>query len=212
MTTFYLIRHGTTAWVEQQKLHGITDVPLNENGLRQAARVAQALKGVSARYLLSSPLSRAMQTAELIGRSTSLTPEVRQGLIEIDFGWKEGKKTLDDTDPNISPFIEKLDHYWLCLIRLVSGESQGHFRERIRKEWDAIRSYAGGENTIIVAHAGVLGVILEQCFGDAYRGNYSYYVTYPCSISEIEDTTDGKYKLIRLNDYSHLKEWYPNGD
>ena len=212
MTTFYLVRHGTTAWVDQQKLHGITDIPLNDNGLRQAAKTAEAIKGVPAKHLLSSPLSRAMQTAEIIGRAASLTPEARRGLIEIDFGWKEGKKTLDDTDPSIPPIVEKLDHYWLCLIRLVSGESQGHFKERIRREWDAIRSYAGGENTIIVAHAGVLGVILEACFGDAYRGNYSYYVTYPGSISEIEVGTEGQYKLVRLNDYSHLKEWYPNGN
>jgi broad specificity phosphatase PhoE len=211
LTTFYLVRHGTTAWVEKQLLHGVTDIPLNDNGLRQAAKAAEALKGVSAKHLLCSPLSRAMQSAEAIGQSVGLTPELRQGLIEINFGWKEGRKTLDDTDPNIPPVIEKLDHYWLCLIRLVSGESQGHFRERIRREWEAIRSDAGEENTIIVSHAGVLSVILELCFGAAYRGSYSYYVTYPCSISEIAIDADGQCKLVRLNDYSHLKEWYPDG-
>ncbi len=211
MATFFLIRHGTTAWVDQQLLHGITDIPLNDNGLRQAARTAEALKGISAGRLLSSPLTRAMQTAEIIGQIVGLTPEPVEGFREIDFGWMEGKKTRDDTMEDYPLWLERCDHYWMSFVRLVSGESLQRFRRRITQEWEKVRSGNGKENIIIVAHSGVLGVILESCLGNSLRGNKSYYVSYPCSITEISVDEMGRCIPVRLNDYAHLSEWYPNG-
>jgi broad specificity phosphatase PhoE len=120
LTTFYLVRHGTTDWVEKQLLHGITDIPLNEAGLKQAAKTAEAMKGIHAKYLFCSPLTRTIQTAELIGRAVGLTPQPRQGLIEINFGWKEGKKTRDETNGDCPIILEKLEHYWMCLIRQIA--------------------------------------------------------------------------------------------
>lgn len=210
MATYYLIRHGTTAWVDRQLLHGVTDIPLNDNGLRQAAKTAEALKGLRVQHLLSSPLSRAMQTAELIGQAVGLTPEPRAGLIEINFGWMEGKQIHDDTMGDHSILQEKIDHYWLSFIRLVSGESLNRFRKRVINEWNAIRDSLPDEDAIIVCHSGVLTAILEYCFGNAYRGSKPYYITHPCSITEIKTVDNRCYQLVRLNDHSHLKEWYPD--
>jgi broad specificity phosphatase PhoE len=212
LATLYLIRHGTTDWVDQQILHGVTDIPLNENGLKQAARTAEALKGIQAKYLFSSPLTRAMQTAEIIGRSINLIPQPVQGLIEIDFGWREGKRVHDDTIDGYPPILERLDHYWLCFIRFLSGESQGEFKKRVKEEWRTLQASISDENALIVCHSGVLSAILEQCFGNNYRGEMSYYISYPCSITEIKTDGNGHYELVRLNDYSHLSEWYPHAD
>ena len=60
MKNLLLVRHGTTDWVDNNILHGITDIPLNANGLRQAREVAEALKHVPARHLYSSSLKRSM--------------------------------------------------------------------------------------------------------------------------------------------------------
>ena len=57
MKTLLLVRHGTTDWVDNNILHGITDIPLNANGLRQAREVAEALKNVPASHLYSSSLT-----------------------------------------------------------------------------------------------------------------------------------------------------------
>lgn len=210
MATYYLIRHGTTAWVDRQLLHGVTDIPLNDNGLRQAAKTAGALKGLRVQRLLTSPLSRAVQTAELIDQTIGLTPEPRAGLIEINFGWKEGKWVRDDTVEGYPHILEKLEHYWLSFIRLVSGESLTRFRKRVINEWNAIRESFPNEDAIIVCHSGVLTAILEYCFGNAYRGGKPYYITHPCSVTEIKTDDSGGYQLMRLNDHSHLKEWYPD--
>ncbi len=210
MATYYLIRHGTTAWVDQQLLHGVTDIPLNDNGLRQAAKTAEALKGIRVSRLLSSPLTRAMQTAGIIGQAVGLSPQPVEGLKEIDFGWMEGKKIRDDTIEDYPVWLERLDHYWMCFIRLTSGESQSRFRKRIEREWKLIRESLPDEDAIIVCHSGVLTVILELSIGHTYRGNKSYYITYPCSITEIKADSSGRYQLVRLNDHAHLSEWYPD--
>jgi len=210
LATYYLIRHGTTAWVDQQLLHGVTDIPLNDNGLRQAAKTAEALKGIRVSRLLSSPLTRAMQTAGIIGQAVGLSPQPVEGLKEIDFGWMEGKKIRDDTIEDYPVWLERLDHYWMCFIRLTSGESQSRFRKRIEREWKLIRESLPDEDAIIVCHSGVLTVILELSIGHTYRGNKSYYITYPCSITEIKADSSGRYQLVRLNDHAHLSEWYPD--
>ena len=58
MRTFYLVRHGTTEWVENRILHGITDIPLNESGMKQAQAAGRALAGIDASRLYTSTLSR----------------------------------------------------------------------------------------------------------------------------------------------------------
>lgn len=73
MKTLYIVRHGETDWNKMGKYQGITDVPLNENGLNQAKACGQALKDVKFDRILSSDLSRALVTAEVIrGERTTL--------------------------------------------------------------------------------------------------------------------------------------------
>ena len=89
MKTLYIVRHGETDWNKIGKYQGITDVPLNENGLNQAKACANALKDVTFDRILSSDLSRALVTAETIrgDRTTSITVDKR--LRELNFGdWK----------------------------------------------------------------------------------------------------------------------------
>ena len=210
MATYYLVRHGTTAWVDEDRLHGITDVPLNDNGIRQAQNAAEALRGVKARYLISSPLQRALQTAQAIEKTTGLTATPIQGLTEINFGWMEGKKIPDDLKKNHAPIIYMVNHRWLDFIRTISGDSRKKFRERAEGTFEEIRQQYGNENAIVVAHSGILDVILTRYFGDPNQGNY--YALYPGSITEIEINESGTARLVRFNDHAHLKEWYPDGN
>lgn len=212
MTTYYLVRHGTTAWVDQQLLHGITDIPLNENGLQQAQRTSVAMQGIQADHLFSSPLSRTLQTAETIGKTVRLAPVTRQGLIEINFGWMEGKVIHDDVQADKPKYIYMLNHYWLNFIRFISGDSRNKFYKRVRTEWHQLQDDTHGQNTIIVAHSGVLDVILTECFGLPKDSRLPYYFLHPCSITEISIDEQGKPQLIQLNNHAHLQEWYPDHD
>jgi len=89
ITRVYLIRHGATAFSAADRFSGATDVPLSEEGERQAARLGQRLAHEPIAALYSSPLQRALQTAALV--APRLTPIPCAGLREIDYGHWEGR-------------------------------------------------------------------------------------------------------------------------
>jgi len=131
LTRYLLVRHGTTAWVDTNLLHGITDIPLNQRGREQAATVAQALSDRDADKLYSSILSRCAETAQIIGTSTNLSPIMMDALVEIDFGWLEGKPIRDHDNGEYSKLVEFFDHHYFNIVRAISGESKSKFNKRV---------------------------------------------------------------------------------
>ena len=90
-TTFALIRHGQTDWNAAARIQGATDIPLNDVGRGQAVDAVAPLKRYDWDFIVSSPLSRAAETADLIGEQLGLDVARRvPGLIERDYGPAEG--------------------------------------------------------------------------------------------------------------------------
>lgn len=89
--SFLCLRHGATDWNRQGRFQGRTDNPLNDDGTAQAHAAAEKLRAVELGHVVSSPLLRAVQTAEIIANVASKTVSLDQGLIELDFGSFEGK-------------------------------------------------------------------------------------------------------------------------
>lgn len=90
MTEILLIRHGETAWNAVKRLQGFCDVPLNEEGVRQAESLAAALQTERVAAVYASDLQRAQQTAAAIARSGGLTVQTDADLRERCFGAFEG--------------------------------------------------------------------------------------------------------------------------
>lgn len=87
----YLIRHGQTDWNLQGRFQGREDIPLNENGIRQAEQCGMALRGETYDAIISSPLLRAKKTAEIIAKYVLLKDVItEQDLIERDFSGVSG--------------------------------------------------------------------------------------------------------------------------
>jgi broad specificity phosphatase PhoE len=89
--SFICLRHGATDWNRQGLFQGRTDNPLNDDGIAQAHAAAEKLQPVALAHVVSSPLLRAVQTAEIIANIASSTVTLDHGLIELDFGSFEGK-------------------------------------------------------------------------------------------------------------------------
>jgi broad specificity phosphatase PhoE len=85
----WLLRHAETEWSRDGRHTGRTDVPLTEEGRARARELAHRIAGREFALVLSSPLSRALETAELVG----LVPQVRDDLVEFDYGEYEGITT-----------------------------------------------------------------------------------------------------------------------
>ena len=100
----YIIRHGQTELNNAHVLQGRSDCPLNENGIAQAREVGQWLadQGIEFSYVYSSPLKRAIRTAELIAQGNPIVIDDR--LIEMDYGPYEGMD-LKNPAPEIITFF-----------------------------------------------------------------------------------------------------------
>jgi broad specificity phosphatase PhoE len=88
-----LVRHGETDWSAAGKHTGRTDVPLNERGRREARGLAGMLAGRRFELVLTSPLSRAVETCRLAGLGDRAL--VRDELAEWDYGAYEGRTTAE---------------------------------------------------------------------------------------------------------------------
>ena len=93
LANVYLVRHGETAWAISGQHTGRTDIPLTEQGERDAQAMSVRLKGMSFAQVLTSPLQRARRTAELAGFGDCAQPD--SDLMEWDYGAYEGRRTAE---------------------------------------------------------------------------------------------------------------------
>ena len=89
---FWFLRHGETDWNVQGISQGNVDIPLNATGIAQARAAAVKLRNRGIATIVSSPLSRARVTAELVGETLELSVALDPDLREVAFGVQEGQK------------------------------------------------------------------------------------------------------------------------
>jgi broad specificity phosphatase PhoE len=89
----YLVRHGETAWSLSRRATGRTDLPLTERGEQSVQWLRTRLQGLSFGKILTSPLRRALRTAELAGFGAS--SESDDDLTEWDYGAYEGRRVAE---------------------------------------------------------------------------------------------------------------------
>jgi probable phosphoglycerate mutase len=93
MTVVYLIRHGLNDWTGKRLIGGTPGVHLNATGRQQAVAVAAALRKLPIESIYSSPLERAMETAEPLSQLLNLPIQPHEGLKEVNFGDWQGFTT-----------------------------------------------------------------------------------------------------------------------
>ena len=85
-----IVRHGQTEWNKKEIFRGRSDIPLDKIGLKQANAIAENLCHLNIKTIYSSPLKRALATAQAIGEKACLKPVVENDLIDFDFGQWQG--------------------------------------------------------------------------------------------------------------------------
>lgn len=154
-------RHGETDWNIAGILQGWTDVPINEQGRRQAYELVGSFSHAKFSRVYSSPLIRSLETAEIIARSLRLDPpECHEGLKERHFGVIQGipKSELADLNPVLLQQILKRNP----ATDFEQGESMDEFADRVL---DAIISIArpnAGKRILAITHGWVMDVITRH--------------------------------------------------
>lgn len=126
----YLIRHGETDYNKSKRLQGSTDIPLNAYGIELAEKTAEGMKEVHLDRIYTSPLIRAVRTAEIIRRNRPIEIIPADGLKEISFGDFEGWTFLDEKTGNPRPEFENFFDAPEKYPTPPNGESFIHLMER----------------------------------------------------------------------------------
>jgi broad specificity phosphatase PhoE len=166
-----LIRHGETHWNKDGLVQGgDSDIQLNDTGLEQARRLAAFLQNERIIAILSSPLQRAVATAEIIASHHQLPVEIDQGLREIKVGDLEGMSISKLT----TTFSQFLLQQWQDRenIRLPNRESLVELQRRV---WEVVEhllvrhgtnsKYNQGTAVVIVSHYFVTLAIVLKALG-----------------------------------------------
>ena len=156
-TRIIAIRHGETAWNVDTRIQGHLDIPLNETGRRQAARMARALADEPIRAIYASDLSRAWETAQCLGRALNIEVISEPGLRERSFGDFEGKTfaEIEALLPDQSLLWRKRDPHF----QPAGGESLLMLRNRVVATSERLAAEHPGELIAVGGHGGVMDVL-----------------------------------------------------
>lgn len=148
----YVIRHGKTDWNLESRMQGQTNTKLNELGIEQANRVRKIIEEKNIDLIISSPLDRAKQTAEIINKNMNKPIEYNEKIMERNFGILEGK---------IANEIKNLDDYFEYHKneKIEKGEKIQDFVNRVFEGMKQIEENHQDKNVLVVTHGGVARAI-----------------------------------------------------
>ena len=200
MTEIILARHGETRWNVEEVFRGRIDVELNETGIKQAELLAEYLSNAKIDAIYSSPLKRALKTAEIITRHHKLKVEIAPGLIDLDYGNWQGLPHQEVKDKFKELYREWIKHP--DKVRIPFGESLGDVRKRAVGVVDKI--IAEYEGTVaLVSHRVVNKVLICALLGldDSHFWNIRLDT---CGITTFT-YEKGRFILAEHNNTSYLK-------
>jgi len=162
MTEIILVRHGETEWNVEEVFRGRIDIELNETGLKQAELLAEYLGEINIDAVYSSPLKRALKTAEVIARYHKLEVEIALGLIDFNFGKWQGLPRQE-----VKRRYKQLYAQWIKnphLVQMPEGETLSEVRERALAVVDEVVAKHGGA-VVLVSHRVVNKVLICALLG-----------------------------------------------
>lgn len=142
----YVTRHGETDWSAQSKVMGKIDIELNAKGIEQAKATRDALAGTKIDLIISSPLNRALKTAEIINEALNVELVTDARISERDFGEFEG---LNRNDFDFNGFCSFQKNY-----EYQEAENIKHFFNRVYDFLDSLNLLDSDLNILLVTHGG----------------------------------------------------------
>lgn len=161
MGRIYLLRHGETEWNRQRRVMGSLPIALSGTGVQQARALAEALARRPLAAVYSSPLRRAMQTAEILAAPHGLQPVPVPDLTELSFGEWEGKSWEELR-------LLRLYQEWRAdptSVTLPGGGTIAQVQERAVAALERLRATHPEQRLAVVSHAEVIKCLLCHYLG-----------------------------------------------
>jgi broad specificity phosphatase PhoE len=201
MAELILARHGETVWNVEKVYRGRTDVNLDEVGIKQAELLGKHLSNWELETIYSSPLRRALDTANIIARYQKIGVHIAEGLIDFDYG--EWQSLPEQRAKSLYPTLHDEWHNNPHKVRMPGGESLEDVKKRAIKVVNAVLSEYQG-SIVLVSHRVVNKVLICSLLG--LDNSYFWNIKQDVGGITIFNYVDGRFVLTRHNDTSHLKE------
>ena len=201
MGQFYWVRHAESDWNAEDRLCGRTDAPLSERGRLQARRLAERFAALPVEALYTSPLRRAVETAELIAERHGIQPVVEPRLVELNYGAWEGMTFAEILQRDGGIF-----HAWdadPAAVATPAGESGEEALARTTPFLDTLRGRHPQGNAVVVSHKTISRLMVCYVLGLS-PSEYRRRLTVDNAAVSIIQPEEGGWRLVLLNDTSHL--------
>lgn len=202
-TTFVLLRHGETALTGEQRFSGSggSDPSLSAVGRAQAERAAAALAAQGGvRAVVSSPLARCRQTAEVAATRLGLPVALEQGLRETDFGAWDGLTFAEAGERYPAEFAD-----WLGSTSVAppGGESFARVAARVAEARDRLLDTYRGRTVLLVSHVTPIKTLVRLALGAPPEAIFRLYLA-PAALCAIAYHGDGNTSVRYVNVTGHL--------
>lgn len=201
MTRIIVVRHGRTEWNRVERFRGRADIELDELGIRQAEAAAARIAEWQVSAVYSSPLHRALTTAEILARQFNLKAKLLPGIIDIDYGEWQGLSP-DETAARYG----ELYSTWLNSpqqVKFPGGESLAEVRERAASAVGDLVAQHPKETIVLVSHKVVCQILILSLLG--LDNSHFWEITQDvCAINAFE-VRGGVPSTLFINDTCHLK-------
>lgn len=204
-TTLVLARHGATDYSLDKRFSGSggVDLPLNDLGRSQGEALAEELAmREEAAVIVTSPLLRTRQTAELIAQTTGLAVEVREEFAECSFGDWDGHTFAEVREKWPEEMAD-----WLASTAVAppGGESFDACSSRVRRGLRRVLDAYPGQAVIVVAHVTPIKLLVTDAVGAPIDSVYRMELP-PCSISKVAWFPDGNSSMFSFAEAAHLRD------
>jgi ribonuclease H / adenosylcobalamin/alpha-ribazole phosphatase len=195
-----LLRHGQTLMSVQRRYAGRSDVPLTDLGVQQAAAAAKRLAPAGVRVIVTSPLLRAVQTAQEVAAVTGAPVVTDDGFRETDFGAWEGLTFAEVRERWPAELTA-----WLAdpAVAPPGGESFAQVSERVTGALHRVLAGREGHTILIVSHVTPIKTLVAAALLAPPASLYRMHLDV-AALSEIDWYPDGPAVLRSFNDTGHL--------
>lgn len=191
MTEICLVRHGETDWNAIGRLQGSTDIPLNNNGKYQARECGEFLAKDKWDLIVTSPLMRARQTAEIISNIVRIPMVEMSEFVERHFGDAEGMTVQERS----TTFPDK---------KYINVEEWEDLISRVTIGLEKITQNYKSKRVIVVVHGAVINAILAE-LSNGEVGSGKTRLVNAC-INNIA-FSEGKWNIKDFNQVTHLSQF-----
>ena len=201
MTRLIVVRHGRTEWNRVERFRGRADIKLDEVGIKQAEAAAARIADWQVSAVYSSPLCRALATAEILVRPFGLEVKLLPGIIDIDYGEWQGlsPEEVAAKDGGLYSKWMESPHE----VKFPGGESLAAVRERAASAMDGLIAQHPKETVVLVSHKVVCHILILSLLG--LDNSHFWQIAQDVCAINLFEVRGGVPSALSLNDTCHLK-------